>query len=274
MIAADNEDMLNSIKRKVANRFEMSDLGEIHYVLGMQIERRGNKLFMHQEKFAKEILDKHGMSDCKPLSTPRDQNEYLTKGETAMNPLQIKEYQSLIGQLMYLMLGTRPDIASAVGQVKQHVTNPDNQHWLAAKRILRYFKGTLRYGICFDGENGYLELTGFVDADWGGDRNDRKSTTGYVFMLAGAPISWVSTNQSVVALSSTEAEYVAAGYTTKEATWLRELLSSMHSPQNSATVIYEDYQGAIALTKNTVFMQGQSTSKLNIATFAMQANGK
>lgn len=124
-------------------------------------------------------------------------------------PIKVKECQALIGSLTYAAMSTRPDIAGALGVVNQFASNPNETHWKAVKRILRYLKGTLDYGICFCGNKDMeIKLSGFVDADWAGDVETRKSQSGYVFQLCGGPVSWVSKKQAVVALSTTEAEYV------------------------------------------------------------------
>jgi len=118
--------------------------------------------------------------------------------------VKAKEYQALIGSLTYAAMSTRPDIAGALGSVNQFASSPSETHWQAAKRILRYLKGTLDHGICFNGNTDTkVVLSGFVDADWAGDVTTRKSQSGYVFQLCGGPISWVSKRQSTVALSST-----------------------------------------------------------------------
>ena len=135
--------------------------------------------------------------------------------------------------------------------VNQFCSKPGVEHWTAAKRILRYIKGTIDYGITFDGKKETeIHLNGYVYADWGSNPNGRKSQSGYLFTLCGGVISWASKKQSVVALSSTEAEYVAASLACQEAVWLRVLLEDISFVQNKPTMIKEDNQGAIALSKN------------------------
>jgi hypothetical protein len=152
---------------------------------------------------------------------------------------------------MYAMLGTRPDIAYAVGLVSKFSTNPNKEHWTAVKRIFRYLAGSLLLGI-FYGRKGLS--AGFCDADWGSSE-DRRSTTGYVFLLNGGAISWASRKQPVVALSSTEAEYMAITQAVKEALWLRTLFLEMGAPRHAAeiTKLFSDNQGAIALANNPGF---------------------
>ena len=150
-----------------------------------------------------------------------------------------------------MVTATRPDLAQPLGLVNQFCSNPGVEHWTAAKRILRYIKGTIDYGITFHGnKETEVQLNGYVDADWGSNPNGRKSQSGYLFTLCGGVISWASKKQSVVALSSTEAEYVAASLACQEAVWLRVLLEDISFVQNKPTIIKEDNQGAIALSRN------------------------
>jgi len=133
------------------------------------------------------------------------------------------------------------------------MSRPGNQHWVGVKRVLRYIKGTLDYGLLYKttNRNGEVsDLRGYADADWAGDVTTRKSTSGYVFQIGSSTVSWSSKRQSVVALSSTEAEYVALSHATQEATWLRNLLQSMGFDQANPMTIFEDNQGTIALAKN------------------------
>ena len=143
------------------------------------------------------------MQDCKPVATPVDQSTKLLPNEG--EPVNEEQYQALIGGLTYAVTATRPDLAHALGTVNQFCSNP-GEHWKAAKHILRYVKGTIDYGITFDGNKETdVKLKGYVDADWGSNPNGRKSQSGYLFTVCGGVISWACKKQSVVALSSTEA---------------------------------------------------------------------
>jgi len=165
----------------------------------------------------------------------------------------------MIGSLMYLMIGTRPDIAAAVSIISQFASNPTILHHQAAKRIIRYIKGTINLKLNYEEKLNYGDvrerepmLIGYSDANWGNDVNTRRSTTGYIFYLSGGAISWSSKRQATVALSSTEAEYMALTQATKEAIWLRGLLAELNYTQERATTLFEDNQSAIALAKNPV----------------------
>ena len=153
---------------------------------------------------------------------------------------------------MYVATCTRPDIMHAVGGVAKYCEKYGKQHWIAAKRVLKYLKTTASYSIVFDGKC-KQELIGFADASWASDLDSRRSTTGYVFFLNSSVVSWKSKRQPTVATSSTEAEYMALYSATQEAVWFRLLLLDIGCALQSATRIYEDNQGCIALARNPVF---------------------
>ncbi|KAG3230714.1 hypothetical protein PI124_g24188 [Phytophthora idaei] len=155
---------------------------------------------------------------------------------------------------MHLMTATRPDIAYAVGYVSRFMENPQDEHWVAVKRIFRYLQGTETHGICFKpGDN--IDYRGYSDADWAGDLADRKSTSGYTFMLMGAPVSWGSKKQSSVSLSTSEAEYIALSLAIQEGKWIHRLLCEILAATNDTgpeLKIREDNQSCIKMTKNPV----------------------
>ena len=195
------------------------------------------------------------MLDCKPIGCPITSGVRLTKDMESTTTEEINEmrnvpYRSAVGSLIYLVTGTRPDLAVATGAVAKYCENPGPQHWAAVKRIFRYLKGTLDLGILFNPKNG--TLVGYSDADWAGDLDSRRSTTGYLFMIGGVPISWKSKRQATVALSTAEAEYMALSAASQEVIWLRKFLKNFGFKQETATKVYEDNQGCIALAKNPV----------------------
>jgi len=158
-------------------------------------------------------------------------------------------YASLIGALNYLAVSTRPDIANAVSRCSRYLANPGQTHWTAAKRILRYLKGTPDVGITYTrGMKG--GLVGYADADHGGCLDTRRSTTGYIIYYGGGPILWKSKRQTVTSLSTMESEYVAASAATRELVGLRNLLHELGHPEDSPTTLYEDNQSCIAHVKN------------------------
>ncbi|POM75314.1 mitochondrial protein [Phytophthora palmivora] len=150
---------------------------------------------------------------------------------------------------MYLACGTRPDIAVAVAKLSRYLENPGQRHWDAGIKVVRYLLKTKDVAITYDGRM-EAELTAYSDADWAGNHDDRRSVSGVMLMMCGAPVVWRSTFQKTVALSSTEAEYMALSDCIKEVVWMRRLLKDIAAEQHGPTVIYEDNQGAMTLAKN------------------------
>lgn len=158
-------------------------------------------------------------------------------------------FKQIVGALIYLASQTRPDIAVALSEVCRFMANPGRQHWIAVKRILRYIKGTLEYGIAFSGK--FDQVIGYADSDWGNNIDCRRSRTGFLF-FANGPVSWESRLQTTVALSTVEAEYLALAAATKNALWLRTMLSELGFMPKQPTTIWQDNQGCIALAKDPV----------------------
>ncbi|CAN6726858.1 unnamed protein product [Malus baccata var. baccata] len=203
----------------LTQEFEMKDLGQLHYFLGLKITYTSEGLFVSQTKCITVLVDKMDLQDSKPCSTPCLPYHRLIKddGQPYHSP---KQYRSVVGALQYLTF-TRPDIAFAINQACQFMHNPMVSHVLAVKRILRYLKGTYTYGIYF--KPGPMHLQSYSDADWAGDPNNRRSTSGFVVFLGSNPISWASKKQHTVSRSSTEVGYHALAITAAELAWIRQL---------------------------------------------------
>jgi len=213
---------INKDKEVLKRKYEMTDLGELNWILGIRVTRdhHAGTIALSQEKFAEEVLERFEKTGLHPISTPALANEHMTK--LTFPKVDLKNYQQAIGALMYLMIATQPNLAYAVGTLGHHTTTPGEEHLRALNRVFRYLQGTKGHELVFRrGTTDALTLKGYADADWASDRNDRKSTSGYVFILGGGTMSWSSKKQSAVALSSTEAEYIAGGHAAKEAVWLR-----------------------------------------------------
>jgi hypothetical protein len=217
---------------------------------------------VRQTKFLHSILAKFGMQDCKPVKTPQDPGLKLTKamcdgGCKHDETMHGVPYRSAVGCLMYLMVATRPDLAAAVGVLSQFAADPCPTHWQALKRVFRYLQATPTLGLVFgkcDDEFDDRALHGYSDADWAGDHDSRRSTSGYVFMLNGGCVSWRSKKQRSVALSSTEAEYMALSEATQEAVWLKAFVRELGELSDGDSIlVLEDNQGSIALAKNPEF---------------------
>lgn len=253
IICCNDIDYLREEKLKISSRFEMEDQGEIHYLLGMSIKRdRANKILtIDQKLYLEGVLKRFGMANCNPVSTPMENGKRFQALANDDGGVDINEYQAVIGSLIYASIATRPDISAAVGVLSKFMVKPGTDHWIGVKRILRYLKGTLSYGLVFShSQSDDFSLHGYSDADWAGDIDTRKSTSGYIFRLGPSTISWRSNKQSIVALSTTEAEYVALCQAVQEAVWLRNLLSSLYFMQNGPTVIFEDNQSTISLSNS------------------------
>ena len=161
-----------------------------------------------------------------------------------------KLYQSVVGSLLYLSGWTRPDITFAVCSVARFCSSLTMEHWTAVKHILRYLKGMSNYGLVYSRNNDDGTLIAYSDADWAGDVNDCKSTSGYIFMMSGAAVSWKSKKQTCVALSTAEVEYIALASTTQEVTWMRQLMEGLQNIQAKPTVANEENQSAICIAQN------------------------
>jgi len=250
---------INSLKRKLGDTYEMTDCGPCEYYLGMKIkrDRKLRTLTVSQKTYLEGVLDHFRFSDLRPVSTSMEQGLNLQASEDHADAAFIERYQSAIGSLMYAMTQTRPDIAYSISVLSRFAHNPNTAHWNALKRVFRYIRGTTDVVIRYGGRPESLGLQGSSDSDWGGDNESRRSTSGYVFQLANGPVSWRSKRQAIVALSSTEAEYIALTEATKEAIWMRSLLTEMQLDDNESKVVLinMDNQGAMALTRNPQFHQ-------------------
>ena len=250
LIATETKNKMNHVKEMIAQRFNVRDLGQLKSFLGVQVKQDNDGIWIGQPGYATKVIEKFGMLQCKPVATPVDTSQKLKKGDGGDATVDQTLYQSAVGSLLYLSGWTRPDIAFAVRNVAKFTENPTMQHWIAVKRILRYIKGTLDYGIQY--RKGNEQLLGYSDASWANDLDDRKSVSGYIFMLSGGPISWRSKKQTTVALSTAEAEYVALAAAAQEAVWLRSVMKGLNK-EIPPTVIHEDNQSAIAIAKNPQF---------------------
>eukprot|EP00873_Tetraselmis_striata_P007817 jgi/Tetstr1/428081/TSEL_018136.t1 len=236
-----------SPKTALGARFDIKDSGVCAWALGMPVERDWDNatLKVHQAKYMDDMLHKFNLADAYAVSTPA---EVAADIPGSNKPLAAEmPYQALVGSLLYAMVATRPDIAEAVSKLCRVMAKPEERHWQAAKRVLRYPKGTKTPGLTFSGGKADGLLHGYCDADWAEDVVSRRSTTGFVFMLCGAAVSWKSQLQATVALSTAEAENMALCAAVCEALFLRELCCAH---QSEATVIFEDNQSCIALTRN------------------------
>ncbi|XP_019096445.1 PREDICTED: uncharacterized protein LOC109130834 [Camelina sativa] len=234
----------------LAHRFSPKDLGPLSYFLGVEATRTPNGLHLMQRKYITDLLAKTNMLDAKPVPTPMSTSTKLIV--LSGQPLaDVTKYRMVVGSLQYLAF-TRPDIAFPVNRLSQFMHKPTNEHWQAAKRVLRYLAGTWTLGI-FLRNDAPLTVHAFSDADWGRDKVTYVSTNAYIIYFGGSPVSWSSKKQRSVSRSSTEAKYRAAANTASELRWICSLLSEMGITLPTAPVIYCDNMGATYLCANPVF---------------------
>jgi hypothetical protein len=245
-----DEKLIVGCKRELSSEFEMKDLGLMHYFLGLEVWQRSDEIFLSQGKYIVEILQRFRMMDCKSMTTPMTINLKLLsdKSSDLVDPTM---YRQLIGSLMYLV-NTRPDICFAVNTLNQHMVEPRQVHWMATKHMLRYLHGTVGYGLRYV-SSGDVKLQGYTDSDWAGSAVDQKSTSGCCFSLGSGMISWLSRKQTSVALSTSEAEYIATSVASREAVWLWKLLAGIFDLELEPTLIHCDNQSCVKLTENPVF---------------------
>jgi len=258
LIAGTDLQEVKRIKQQFTDHFEMKDMGELNYYLGMKITRTDDFIKLDQAGYVREILEKYkhllrGL-ETKTVNTPMERELKLRKLESAtMTPGQQAyvskfPYQNLVGALLYLAINTRPDIAYSVGVLARFNTNPNFRACKAIIRLLLYLRGTPDVGIQFTGKS--LNIFGYSDADWAGDLDSRRSTTGYVVYAAGGPIAWQSRLQTTVAVSTMEAEYMSAFGAIQELIWIKGVLSEIGIQLVDPITLHMDAKSAIALAKN------------------------
>jgi hypothetical protein len=242
---------IDLFKREMTKLFRMSDLGNLSYYLGIEVRQERDRITLCQAAYGRKLLERAGLEDCNSCTTPMEARLKLSKESTA-NLVDKSHYRSIIGGLRYLT-HTRPDITFAVGFLSRFMERPASDHYAAVKHLLRYIAGTLDYGCAYTQGNGAPQLTGYSDSDHAGDTDDRKSTSGTLFFLGGSPVSWQSQKQRVVAISSCEAEYVAATTAACQGIWLARLLGEMLNEEPLQPKLLVDNKSAISLAKNPVF---------------------
>jgi hypothetical protein len=250
LVTGSNTVQVAEFKLNMMQVFEMTDLGLMKFFLGMEIMQNREEIFICQKKYSREILKKFQMDNCKPTVTPMNQKDKFSK-EDGTARVDEEKFRSLIGCLLYLT-ATRPDILHATSLLSRFMHCPTEIHMRAAKRILRYIKGTCSFGVKFVKCQDF-KLHGFSDSDWGGSIDDMRSTSGFCFNLGSAIFSWSSKKQDIVAQSTAEAEFIAAIAAVNQALWLQKLLRDLQMEEEEATEISVDNQAAIAISHNPVF---------------------
>jgi hypothetical protein len=260
LLASNCRAFLNGFKLEMSKRFKMKDLGEARHFLGMHITRdRPKKLLtINQSSFLKQILSETRMSDCRPISTPMVPNISLTKSSAPLTQTEVEQfvhmpYARVVGELNFAMRVSRPDIAYAVSVLSKYLSNPGIEHYRQLHHLLRYLCGSTHHSLTFGLSN--QGLIGYSDSDFASDKDDSHSIGGYVYYLFSSPISWRSQKQSVVATSSTEAEYNSLSNAARKQIHLSQLLCDFGLDLSLIipTTLYGDNNGSRALTKNPQF---------------------
>lgn len=252
-------ELMTKLKSQLQGMFEVTDLGDPSKIVGIELsrDRAAGTLTLTQTRYIEGVLEKYGMRDANAVKTPLDPGCKLSKAHSERDGSNQNSYATLIGHLMYASIATRPDITYAVNRLASFTSNPQLEHWTAAKRVLRYLAGTRNAGITYHANlptPSHNTLTMYSDADFANDE-DRVSISGYVSILNGGAITWYSKKQSHVALSTAEAEYSSMANAAREAIWLRNLLSELGHPQGGATTLHGDNQSALAIAKQAQYHQ-------------------
>lgn len=229
IMAPKESGIIQRIKAKLKAAFSMVNMGPISFYLGLKVERDRIKqtIKLSQPAYIDKILSRFHLDKAYAVNTPMKETALLQPRSKGQATAAEKErYQAMTGSIIFSMVETRPDIAFATSVVSRFAKNPGHQHTETVKTILRYLKGPRERGITYGGQQELL-VEGYSDSDCAGNKESPKSTSGFIFMLNGGPVSWCSKKQATVALSSTKAEYIALTLTAKEATWLRLLLTEL-----------------------------------------------
>ena len=256
-LAGKSKAAIQRVKDDLRKHFKLRDLGPTSWLLGVKIERdRSNRsLSISQRQYALDVLERYGFANCDPVSTPMDPGLRLSSDMAPSSPSDVREMQDIpynqaVGSLFYLAVATRPDIARTVGNLARFSTNPGMTHWKAVKHLFRYIKGTLDYKLTYSPSSDSELFTSYTDADHAGCPDTGCSTSGYVIKMGTGAISWSSRLQTIVALSTTEAEFVAAVSAGQEMLWLRNLFTEFGFDVTSASTLRIDNLSALSVAKN------------------------
>lgn len=246
VIASKNNEEVEDIIQILKSQFEITDLGDLRLYLGIEVTFESGIYYLSQEEYIDKILEIYNLQDAKISSIPMDPGYLKLNSNDMINNNNI--YRKAIGSMLYISNNTRPDIAVAISILSRKINNPNNDDWTELKRVMKYLKGTKDLKLCV-GSKSELHLKGFADADWAGDLNDRKSTSGFIFKLGDAVISYASRKQQNVTLSSTEAEFVSLAEASQEFLWLSQLMKEFEiNIQNP--IIFEDNQSCLKIIQD------------------------
>jgi hypothetical protein len=256
MVVAATPDAKQRFVDQLREHFLVKDLGSAKHLLGMKVhqDRPHNSIHISQPQLIDKLIEMVKLTDASTRDIPMIPNVDLgdpkeTRDKQELVTMALVPYRSAIGMLLYIALGTRPDIAFAVAKLSQYCANPGVKHWQAVKFLARYLKGTRTHGILY-AKSGSMAIDAHTDADHASDNSDRKSISGNTVMIGKAPISWRTCKQKCVALSTMEAELIALSLTVTEVLFWRNLLQEIGIDQPNPTTIFADNQSSIAYAKN------------------------
>ena len=252
MIFSYSHHLIEQTISDIQSIWEVTILGEPTKIVGIEITQTDDSITISQKMYIQSILEHEGYSGINSVATPLDPNIKLEPNPDGNEGNHSNSFARLLGKLQYLANCTQPDIAFTINRLASYTANPSLQHFAALKWVLRYLAGTKNHGITYSKSatstnNNFF--FGFADAAFA-NHDDHKSTSGYVFLASGGAITWKSKKQTTIALSSTEAEYVALSEATHEACWLRNLYQELGYPQEHPIIIKGDNDGSIAMAKN------------------------
>ena len=254
IFTGNDEILFSSFKHSMMKEFDMTDLGRMRYFLGLEVLQRADGIFICQIKYAQEVLERFNMAGCNVVYNPVVPGFKLVANSVGM-AINNTQYMQMVGSMIYLT-SIRPGIMFVVNLLSRYLAHPTELHLQAVKKVLRYIKGTLSYGIFYK-QSGNTELLAYTDSDYAGNLEDRKSTSGFLFVLSSGAVSWSLKKQPVLTLSTTEAEFIAAASCACQAVWLRRMLENLDNASAETTIIYCDNSSTIKLSKNPV-MHGRS----------------
>ena len=245
-----NKSFIQSKKKLFMDKWECRDSGDCQEFLRMRIHRKRQSLLLDQCSYLTKVVERFGMTNAKYARTPLPTGYIPVPNQGEVNPQMRSEFQQVIGSLLYIMLGTRPDIAFAVTKLAQFAANPSKEHLDKARYIVRYLAGTANYALVFNGASN-KGLIAYTDSDYAADPVKRRSTTGYFFKLANGIITWQSRAQKTIALSATEAEYMALSDCSRQAVWIQNIFSELGLPIKPVPIC-ADNEGGIFIASNPV----------------------
>ena len=265
---------LHVLQKKLTDSFKMKDLGVLNYFLGVSVTFSPAGIRLSQKRYAEEILTRFNMNSCRPVAMPMDPGLFSLMSSDATELISVRPYQQAIGALLYLVTMTRPDLAFAASALSRFLAKPRKVHQRALEHVFRYLKGTTDHSILFKSSLRSPALKAFSDADWAGCSTTRRSTSGYLLLFGNSPICWRSQRQPCVALSTMEAEYIAACSAAQEIVWMRRLLTELTVPPLGPTVLFADNQSCISFTHEPKFHRNTKHIQLRFHYLREQVESK